>query len=58
MSKGSFVTGMVTGMAMGMGAVMLVNPIDERDKKRIKKNSAQMFTTIGAVADRIVDMYK
>lgn len=37
MSKGSFVTGMVTGMAMGMGAVMLVNPIDERDKKRIKK---------------------
>lgn len=58
MSKGSFVTGMVTGMAMGMGAVMLVNPIDERDKKRIKKNSTQMFTTIGAVADRVMDMYK
>ncbi len=58
MSKGSFVTGIVTGMAVGMGAAMLVNPMDEKDRKKLKKNTSQFFTTIGAVADRVVDMYK
>lgn len=58
MSKGSFVTGIVTGMAVGMGAAMLVNPMDEKDRKKLKKNTSQLFTTIGAVADRVVDMYK
>lgn len=58
MSKGSFVTGMVTGVAVGIGAAMMVNPMDERDKKKLKKNTSQMFTTLGAVADRVMDMYR
>ncbi len=58
MSKGGFVAGIVTGMAVGVGASMLVNPMDEKDKKKIKKNASQMFTTIGAVADHVIDMYK
>lgn len=58
MSRGSFVTGMVTGVAVGIGAAMMVNPMDERDKKKLKKNTSQMFTTIGAVADRVMDMYR
>lgn len=58
MTKGSFITGVVTGMAVGVGASMLINPMDEKDKKKIKKNATQVFTTIGAVADHVIDMYK
>ena len=58
MTKGSFVAGIVTGMAVGVGASMIINPMDEKDKKKIKKNASQMFTTIGAVADHVIDMYK
>ena len=58
MSKGGFVAGIVTGMAVGVGASMLINPMDEKDKKKNKKNASQMFTTIGAVADHVIDMYK
>ncbi len=56
MSKGSFITGIMTGMAMGIGAAMLINPMDERDMKKLKKNTSQVFTTIGAVADSVMDM--
>ena len=58
MSKASFITGIVTGMAVGVGASMMINPMDEKDKKKLKKNTSQMFTTLGAVADRVIDMYK
>ncbi len=58
MSKGSFITGIVTGMAVGIGASMLINPMDESDKKKLKKNTGQLFTAIGTVADNIMDMYK
>lgn len=58
MTKSGFITGIVTGMAVGVGASMLINPLDEKDKKKIKKNASQVFTTIGAVADHVIDMYK
>ena len=58
MSTGSFVTGIVTGMAVGIGASMLMNPMDENAKKKLKKNTGQLFTAIGTVADNIIDMYK
>ena len=58
MSKTSFITGIMTGMAVGVGASMMINPMDEKDRKKLKKNTSQVFTTLGAVADRVIDMYK
>ncbi len=58
MSKAGFITGMVTGVAVGVGATMVINPMDSKDKKRIKKNTSQVFTSIGSVADKVMDMYK
>ena len=53
-----FIKGMATGALFGMGVMMAVNPITEKDRKRIAKSTSRMFTTIGSVADNIVDMYK
>lgn len=57
MSHG-FLKGMATGAAMGMGIALAVNPITEKDKKRFAKNTSRIFTTLGSVADNIMDMYK
>lgn len=58
MSKCSFFAGIAAGMVAGIGASMLVKPMDEADKKRLKKNTNRIFTAIGAVADQMLDMYK
>jgi gas vesicle protein len=57
-SKATFVTGIVAGTMVGVGATMLINPLDEKDKKRIAKNTSHMFTAMGQMADRVVDMYR
>ena len=44
-------------MAVGVGATMLIVPLTKAVKK-IKKNAIRLFTTIGAVADDMPDMYR
>ncbi len=58
MSKCSFFAGIAAGIVVGAGAVMFIKPMDEADKKRLKKNTSRMFTSIGAVADQMLDMYR
>ena len=58
MNTGSFVKGMVTGAVIGMGISMVANPIDERDRRRIAKKISKLFTTIGSIADNVIDVMK
>ena len=58
MSKCSFFAGIAAGMVAGVGACMLIKPLDEADKKRLKKNTNRVFTAIGAMADQLLDMYR
>ncbi len=58
MNTGSFVKGMVTGAVVGMGVAMLANPMDNRDKKRIARRTSRIFTTIGSMADNLLDVMK
>lgn len=57
-TKTGFISGVVAGTVVGIGASMMVNPLDEKDKKRISRNASHVFTTMGQVADRVLDMYK
>lgn len=58
MNTGSFVKGMVTGAVIGMGISVVANPMDERDKRRIAKKTSKIFTTIGSIADNMIDAMK
>ena len=58
MSKCSFFAGMAAGMVAGAGVCLLIKPMDEADKKRLKKNTSRVFTAVGAVADQLLDMYR
>jgi len=55
MTRAGFITGMIAGTVVGVGVAMMVNPIDEKDRRRITRGASRMFTTIGAMADRIID---
>ena len=57
MTKAGFITGIIAGTVVGAGVTMMINPIDEKDKRRISRGASRMFTTIGAMADRMVDMH-
>jgi hypothetical protein len=48
----------VTGAVIGMGISMVANPIDERDRRRIAKKTSKLFTTIGSIADNVIDVMK
>ena len=58
MNTGSFVKGMVTGAVIGMGISMVANPMEERDRRRLAKRTSKMFTTIGSIADNVMDVIK
>ena len=58
------------GISFAVAAVMVGDAVAEAiscgllylsyraDKKKLKKNASQLFTTIGAVADHMLDMYR
>lgn len=58
MNTGSFIKGMVTGAVIGMGISMVANPMDERDRRRLSKKTSKVFTTIGSIADNVLDVMK
>ena len=56
MNMGKFVTGMITGVIAGVGVSMMINPVDDKDKRRMQKATSKVFTTLGTIADNILDM--
>lgn len=53
-----FIKGIAAGAVMGVGMAMVVNPMTDKDKKKIAKNTTKVFSAMGSVADNLVDMYK
>ena len=58
MNTGSFVKGMMTGAVVGAGIAMIAHPMDGRDRRKIAKQTSRMFTTIGSVADNLMDVFR
>ncbi|OQB16003.1 MAG: hypothetical protein BWY15_00130 [Firmicutes bacterium ADurb.Bin193] len=58
MNTGSFVKGMITGAVIGIGISMVANPVDEHDRRRFAKKTSRMFTTIGQIADNVMDVIR
>ena len=53
MTMGSFVSGMLTGVAVGVGASMLVNPMDEKEKKKLYDFLLRRGFSYGIIKDTI-----
>lgn len=50
---GGLITGAIVGAAMGM----IIDPIGDKQHKKMRKTANGMFKTIGSVIDNVVDMW-
>lgn len=53
MNNGSFYTGIAAGILVGAAVSMVINPMEEKKMRSMKKNVAKTMRTIGAVADTV-----
>ena len=52
-NTGSFLKGVATGAAIGVGMSMILSPVDRKDAKKIQKGAGNVFTTVGNVLDNV-----
>lgn len=51
-----FFKGMATGVAIGAAATMVLDPLSDRERKKLAKKTEGVFRNIGSVIDTAVDM--
>ena len=59
MSKVSgFFKGMATGLVVGATTAIILDPLNERERKRLAKKTEGVFKNIGSVIDTAVGMMR
>ncbi|MDY3928513.1 MAG: hypothetical protein SOZ34_04020 [Clostridia bacterium] len=58
MNKGEFAKGIAAGLVVGAAAAIMIDPISDRQKNRIKRKTAGVFKSIGSVIDTAVDLMR
>lgn len=53
MRSGNFVKGMLTGALVGAGIVTLINPMDKRSVRQMKRRANRVAKTVEGVADNV-----
>ena len=54
MTKG-FASGILAGAVIGAAVGMMVDPITDKQHRKIKRPTGNMFKTIGSVVDSVMD---
>lgn len=54
-SAASFIKGMATGVVIGAGMSMMVNPLDKKDIRRLEKKTDRLFSSMGMAIDNMLD---
>lgn len=52
----SFVGAMATGIVVGTVVGMMIDPINDKQHKKIYKNANNVFKTIGSIVDDVISM--
>lgn len=58
MELSGFVKGTAAGIAIGVAAALLIDPISDKQKNKLKKQTHNMFKNIGCVMDTALDIIK
>ena len=51
MGSGGFMRGMAAGLLLGACAAMIVDPVSDKQKRRLQKKTEGMFRNIGNIID-------
>ena len=58
MSITGFAAGMAAGLIVGAASAMLIEPISDRQKNRLRKKTRGIFKSVGSVIDTAVDIIR
>lgn len=58
MSNTGFAAGMAAGLIVGAASAMLIDPISDRQKNRLRKKTRGIFKSVGSVIDTAVDIIR
>ncbi len=58
MRGNSFTRGLITGTIIGATMSMVMNPMDKKDKKMVRKRTNNLMGSVGDVLEDIVDIIR
>ncbi len=58
MSSQGFIKGMAAGMLLGACATMIVDPVSDRQRNKMRRKTEGMFRSIGNIIDTAMDMIR
>ena len=56
MSSGGFMKGMAAGVLLGACAAMLVDPVSDKQKRKMQKKTEGVFRNIGNIIDSAISI--
>ncbi|MCR4719599.1 MAG: hypothetical protein K5768_08240 [Firmicutes bacterium] len=56
MGSGGFMKGMATGLLLGACAAMLVDPVSDKQKRKMQKKTEGVFRNIGNIIDSAISI--
>lgn len=58
MHNNGFIKGMAAGLVVGAAAAIMIDPINDKQRNRIKRKTEGVFRSIGSVIDTTLDIMK
>lgn len=55
---GKFIKGMATGLVVGAAVTMVTDPMSDRQRHKLHKNTEGVFKNMGGIIDTAIDMIK
>lgn len=58
MNHQGFAKGMAAGLVVGAAAALMLDPISDRQRNKIKRKTEGVFRSIGSVVDTAIDIMR
>ena len=58
MHNNGFIKGMAAGLVVGAAAAIMIDPINDKQRNRIKRKTEGVFRSIGSVIDTTLHIMK
>ena len=58
MNYKGFAKGMAAGLIVGAATAIIIDPVSDKQRNRIKRKADGMFKSIGSVIDTAIDIIK
>ena len=58
MQNSGFIKGMAAGIVLGACATMIMDPVSDRQRNKMRRKTEGMFKNLGNIVDTALDMFR